>query len=212
VLRLLVDETVGERVLSPHASAFLTAHSSLCIEWMQQTSLAGGKRADADLVLQYAPARSVGARVQKLGVQRLLTCAAPQYVRERGVPHHPRDLVQQGHEGIVASDGPSGLSGWRFAEGDRRLNIGVHSRAVVPSISTALTLALGGAGVVQIPECWGVAYVRSGQLIRLLPDWEESLHLWAIQPRGAQDLEIASLLRFIRKLVDMGAPERGCYY
>jgi DNA-binding transcriptional LysR family regulator len=83
-------------------------------------------------------------------------------------------------------------------------------RAIVPSLSTALTLTLGGAGVTQLPEYWGIGHVRSGRLVRLLPEWEAGLHLLAFEPRGGCSPHAAALLRYARTLIDMGGLRRSC--
>jgi DNA-binding transcriptional LysR family regulator len=207
-LRLVVDETVGELILKPHVAAFLTAHPSLSIEVIQRAWSSGGKRHDVDLALQYVPALSAMAGAEKLGEQRLLTCAAPQYLRERGLPHHPRDLDR--HEGVVVSYNTAASSPWKFADCTQDLNVEIRKRAVVPSLSAALALTLGGAGVSQIPACWGIGYVRSGKLVRLLPEWEASLHLLTFEPRGGRSLHAASLLRYAQTLIEMGAPTGPC--
>lgn len=203
-LRFLVDETVGELILKPQIAAFLLAHPSLAVEFRQHSWAS----ADVDLVLQYAPASSTPVGATRLGGQKLLTCASSQYLRERGLPQHPLDLSRHRHEGIVVSENSKAASTWKFVDGDKRLNVEIKKRAVTSSFSMALALALGGLGVAQIPECWGIGYVRSGRLVRLLPDSEESLHLFAIEPRQGHNPHAAALLGFARTLIEMGAPTR----
>jgi DNA-binding transcriptional LysR family regulator len=207
-LRVLIDETVGELVLKPQIAAFLLAHPSLAIEFRQHSWACGGTSEDVDLILQYAPASSTPVGVARLGGQKLLTCASSRYLRERGLPQHPLDLSRHRYDGIVVSENSTAPSAWNFVDGAKKLNVEVKRRAVTPSFSMALALALGGAGVAQIPECWGIGYVRSGRLVRLLPDSEESLHLCAIQPRHGHNPHVAALLRFARALVEMRAPTR----
>jgi DNA-binding transcriptional LysR family regulator len=209
-LRFLADETVGELILKPQIAAFLSAHPSLSIEFRQRAWTPGVTSADADLVLQYVPALSAPVGAEKLGEQRLLTCAAPQYLRERGLPHHPLDLRRHRHEGLVVEDNSTAAPAWKFVNSTQILNVETRKRAIAPSLSAALALTLGGAGVSQIPECWGIGYVRSGKLVRLLPDWEASLHLLALRPRDARSPHTAALLRFARALIEMGAPMRPC--
>jgi DNA-binding transcriptional LysR family regulator len=90
------------------------------------------------------------------------------------------------------------------------LTVEPGKRATAPSLSMALALSLGGAGVSQMPECWGIGHVRSGRLVRLLPEWEASLNLFAVEPRSKGNPNAQALLRFVRTLVDMGAPVRPC--
>jgi DNA-binding transcriptional LysR family regulator len=188
----------------------MAAHPSLSIEFQQHAWTPDGSCPDVDVALQYAPALSAPANAAKLGVQRLLTCAAPHYLRERGVPQHPLDLERHRHEEVVVSSDNLAPSSWEFANRIESVSVAIQKRAEVPSLSAALTLALGGAGVVRIPECWGTGFVRSGALIRLFPDWETILNLIAIELGGKCSPYTADLLRLTRNLVEMGAPARLC--
>jgi DNA-binding transcriptional LysR family regulator len=188
----------------------MAAHPSLSIEFQQHAWTSDGSCPDVDVALQYAPALSAPANAAKLGVQRLLTCAAPHYLRERGVPQHPLDLERHHHEVVVVSRDNLAPSSWKFADSTESVSVAIQKRAEVPSLSAALALALGGAGVSQIPECWAIGHVRSGRLVRLLPEWEASLNLLAFEPRSRRNSNTQALLRFVGALIDMGAPGRPC--
>jgi LysR family transcriptional regulator, regulator for bpeEF and oprC len=168
-LRLLVDETAAELILKPHIAAFLATHPSLSVELQQRAWASADARRDVDLALQYAPSARASKGAIRLDAQGLLTCAAPQYLRGRGLPQHPLDLRRQQHDGVIVSDNAKSLSAWKFASGTEMLNVESGRRATAPSLSMALALTLGGAGVSQIPECWAIGHVRSGRLVRLLP-------------------------------------------
>jgi DNA-binding transcriptional LysR family regulator len=77
---------------------------------------------------------------------------------------------------------------------------------VTPSPSTALALAAAGAGLTQIPECWAIDYVRTGRLVRLLPEWEPSIHLRPVVRCDGSDTR--AFVRFIRTLLEAGGPGR----
>jgi DNA-binding transcriptional LysR family regulator len=207
-LRLLVDETVAELILRPHIAAFLVAHPSLCVELHQRAWASAEGCGDIDLALQYAPSARAPKGAVKLDEQRLLTCAAPQYLRGRGLPHHPSDLRRQRHDGVAVSNDLAAPCAWKFAHASQRLSIDIGPRATAASIPMALVLALNGVGISQIPECWGIGHVRSGRLVRLFPDWETSLHLLASLPRGEDNAGASALLRFVRTLIESGAPSR----
>jgi DNA-binding transcriptional LysR family regulator len=209
-LRLLVDETAAELILKPHIAAFLAAHPSLSVELRQRAWASEDARRDVDLALQYAPSVRAPKGAVQLDAQGLLTCAAPQYLRGRGLPQNPLDLRRQRHDGVVVSDNAKSRSAWKFASGTEMLNVESGRRATAPSLSMALALTLGGAGVSQIPECWAIGHVRSGRLVRLLPEWESSLNLFAFEPRSWRDSNAQALVQFVRTLIDLGAPGRPC--
>jgi DNA-binding transcriptional LysR family regulator len=207
-LRLLVDETFGELVLKPQLSAFLVAHPSLSVELLERSWKPGKLPTAVDLAFQHVSTRSLPARASSIGKQRLLTCAAPRYLREYGLPEHPRDLHGSRHKCIVVSDSFASAARLRFRTGARNLNVDISRRTTVPSVSTAFALTLAGAGVSQMPEIWSLNHIRSGALVRLLPDWEAILQLIALEPLSGANSAAAVFLRFARAIVEMGVRDR----
>lgn len=204
-LEILVDETVGELILKPHAAAFLAAHPHLSLGVRQHAFAPDAPCKDVDLVLQYAPASAAPPAVSMLGAQRLLTCASPQYLRARGVPSMPSDLRTQRHDAVIVSETAIPSPAWQFANLDHALRIEPQRCVTTPSLSSALALTLEGAGIARLPERWSIDQIRSGHLVRLLPEWEPSLHLLAYAPRGRRSPEADAFLRFVRTLLDTGA-------
>jgi DNA-binding transcriptional LysR family regulator len=204
-LRILADGTVNDLILEPHVTAFLSAHPSLSIALERRSMTGGHGRAGPDLILRYEPSASAGGGGDILHTQSLLTCAAPHYLRERGLPHHPRDL-RGISDALVVSDDPGAPLPWRFENAGQGLSIKPQIRAATPSPSTALALAVAGAGFTQIPECWAIDHVRTGRLVRLLPEWEPSIHLRPVTRSGGADAR--AFVRFIRTLLEAGGPGR----
>ena len=199
VLRILADETVNDLILEPHVTAFLSAHPSLSIALERRSTTS------PDLILRYEPSPPAGRGGDILHTQSLLTCAAPHYLRERGLPHHPHDL-RGISDALVVSDDPGAPLLWRFENAGQRLSVKPHIRAVTPSPATALALAAAGAGFAQIPQCWAIDHVRTGRLVRLLPEWEPSIHLRPVMRRGGTDAR--AFVRFIRTLLEAGGAGR----
>lgn len=116
-------------------------------------------------------------------------CASPTYLRQRGVPHKPQDLVN--HLGVapaVAGQRREIMLHWCGAgpppEGVGALAVDVASAAVATShIDTMLALGLAGAGVVGLPSFVACHALHAGQLQRVLPQWRSTvLHLYAAMP------------------------------
>ena len=202
-LEILADETVSEMIVKPHAAAFLAAHPHLSVGFRQRAFAPDASCEGVDLVLQYAPAAAALPGAATLGAQRLLTCAAPSYLRARGVPNTPAELCAQRHDAVIVSE--TQPRAWQFANPSRAVDVAPRRRVTAPSLSAALALALGSAGIARLPECWAIGLVRSGRLVRLLPDREPRLHLLARTPHGGRHPGAGAFLRFIRTLLDTGA-------
>jgi DNA-binding transcriptional LysR family regulator len=107
--------------------------------------------------------------------------ASPKYLAEHGTPPAPEALME--HEGLRVRSRDGEPMPWRLQRA------GAHWEGVPPGRATAnspellLRMALSGAGIAVVSEHFAVRYVASGELIRVLPDWNvASVDLWAVFP------------------------------
>jgi DNA-binding transcriptional LysR family regulator len=92
-------------------------------------------------------------------------CAAPGYLRDRGTPRTPRDLLQ--HDCILFTPlAPRGR--WTFRSGGRTVEIAVRGRLVVNSLPLARDAAMRGLGIVRAPEALVAEGVAAKELVEVL--------------------------------------------
>ena len=104
-------------------------------------------------------------------------CASPAYLRRRGVPSHPRELLQ--HACLCVRENDEDVTLWRYRSGGRAP--AARGRADAVRVSPAFTSndgevvrnwALAGLGITLRSE-WDVApFVRRGRLQRILTTWD----------------------------------------
>lgn len=107
---------------------------------------------------------------RKIASNRRYLCASPDYLRKYGIPQTPADL--QHHKCIVIHQTNATYGTWYLSNGTVDETVKVRGAVVSNDGEAAVTLALRGLGVIERSE-WHVApYIRSGQLLLVLPDWE----------------------------------------
>lgn len=110
----------------------------------------------------------VGVRVS--APFRFVVVAAPSYLARRGVPGHPRELVE--HECIGWRGPTSGvLYRWEFERRGRELAIQVPSAIVTTDTEVALRAAVDGLGLAYLDELTVEPFVRAGRLRVVLDDF-----------------------------------------
>ena len=118
--------------------------------------------------------------VRKLAPSRLVVCAAPAYLKERGKPREPGDLAK--HNCLCTSLLPWGDE-WRLAgkRGEVRVAVGGSFRSNNAEMLRAA--ALDGIGIAVLPT-WAVAEpLRAGALRRVLDAWEPPAStIYAVYP------------------------------
>jgi DNA-binding transcriptional LysR family regulator len=103
--------------------------------------------------------------------QRLVTAASPDYIRTRGTPLHPRDLL---NHACLRHRFPGGASPpWVFEREGEAVRVDPAGRLIVSTISPDLELhaALAGHGIVYLFEDWLAGHVHSGALVVILDAW-----------------------------------------
>lgn len=129
---------------------------------------------------------SAGLVARRIGVQKLVVCAAPAYLSEHGRPRRLAELG--GHEVILY--GRAGWSkAWNFldAQGEAR-DLRWNSRIRLDDIEAIANAALAGEGLAWLPGWLIAEHLRSGALVRVLESetsrdfdvhavWPQSRHL-----------------------------------
>ncbi|MCC9623055.1 LysR family transcriptional regulator [Thalassospira sp. MA62] len=133
---------------------FTERRSNLIDEGIDLVVRIGALEDDADLM------------ARKLGRQRLLICASPDYLKANGTPAEPDDLIR--HDCIY---GPRnrGHAAWLFSNPDgRRFSHAIQPRFELSDGEAMLDAALAGCGVAQLPAWLIHEHVKTGRLVTVL--------------------------------------------
>lgn len=92
--------------------------------------------------------------------------AAPRYLAERGEPGKPEDLAQHDCMGMISA------GNWTLISGEAVRQIAVGSRFHLNNVGMIKRLSTLGMGVILVPEEIVTDEVATGQLRRVLPQWQ----------------------------------------
>lgn len=106
---------------------------------------------------------STSVVAHKLSTFRRALVASPTYLRRRGTPKHPEELMR--HELLVHTQAAQSFTRWQFSRGDERVEIQPPARLKSSSPVVLREWAQSGAGIALIPDWF------SGELTRVLVDW-----------------------------------------
>ncbi|QOT79368.1 LysR family transcriptional regulator [Cupriavidus basilensis] len=122
-----------------------------------------------DLVLRIGEQPSSSLIGTRIGLLREVVCASPAYLKQRGAPEKPEDLLS--HD-CVTYEGYAVGSNWEFLSKGRPLKIEVPSRLVVNSVEAAVVAAAQAAGIARVASYQIEELVKSGSLKMLLEAFE----------------------------------------
>lgn len=207
-LRISAPVTFGVCSLMPFVTGFLREHPQVEIDLQLTDRFVDLVEEGVEVAFRIGPLVTSGMTARPLAPYRLLACASPQYLVERGVPQVPADLQHHECLGYAYWSRPADRE-WVFQQGPRIERVPVSSRLHVNESNALLSAALDGFGIVLGSDALLEPALRSGALIQVLADYEapsRPMHLLYTANRQ----RTAKLRRFVEAAVErFGAASRG---
>ena len=168
-LRVALPSSFGVREIIPVMPGFLARHPSLNVSMLMSDQRHDTIKEGVDVALRLGELADSSATARLIGRTQRMVVASPTYLKARGTPKTPSDLVA--HAAIV---GPAGTSAgtWSFKKDGQSVLARINSRLTVSVNEAAIAAAVAGIGIVTT-ALWGCrAELASGSLVQVLPDWK----------------------------------------
>jgi DNA-binding transcriptional LysR family regulator len=206
-LRVQIHRTFAHFLEGVRLREFLEAHPELELELITRDQLGDLVSEGFDVAIHIGKPPVSSLVVRKLWDTRIVTVAAPSYLKRHKHPATPQDLVTDRHILIDYRDPETGRPfEWEFHRGRRIVKIPTHGRIIVSDIITMHSLCLAGYGIVQVMENAVSRLLRQGKLIDLFPDWpDERFPFYAVYPsRKHLPAKTRAFLDFVISLPSSG--------
>ncbi len=172
-LRLNVPVSAARFFLQPLVDEFLRAYPDLTLDIVVDNNFVDVVASGCDAGIRYGERLEQDMIAVPIGprTQRFAVAAAPAYLARRGVPDHPRDLLQ--HACLRGKFLSGTVYPWEFERGGQSLTVEPSGPLIVtPTVADlAVSAAVAGHGVIYLFEEWLAPYIASGQLQPVLQDW-----------------------------------------
>jgi Transcriptional regulator len=140
-----------------------------------------------DLAVRFGepPVSTLIAR--KLLDTRILTVAAPSYLKKYGHPVAPTDLESGRHVCIKFRDPLTGYPfSWEFHRKRKKIVVTPRGPLTVNDVGTLHSVCIAGQGIAQILALGAEPLLTHGRLVELFPDWGDEVYpLYALYPSPA---------------------------
>jgi len=159
----------GRLHVSPLMSLYLKTYPDVSAELRLSDRMVNMVDEGVDLSVRigHLPDSSVVARA--VGDMRRVVVASPRYLKSRGVPRVPADLVS--HD-LIQFTGLSSLSDWRFAQKGRDVRIPHHSRYLTNNADAAIRHAENDGGLTMVLAYQVADAIKARRLKIVLADHE----------------------------------------
>ncbi|GMT99492.1 LysR family transcriptional regulator [Corallococcus caeni] len=116
-----------------------------------------------DAAVRLGDLKDSGLIALKVGTVRRVLVASPRYVKRRGTPRSPAELIR--HE-LIAFENLDATNEWRFGEKEKPVR--VQPRLILNSADTAIAAAERGMGIARTLSYQVADAVLAGRLVLLL--------------------------------------------
>lgn len=182
-LKVNAPMSFGYLHLAPALPDFLAACPEIEVEMAMNDRTVDLIEEGFDVAVRIGRLSDSSLVARKLAPMRLVVCASPAYLAEKGTPATPADLKH--HECLLYSNEPAPEE-WRFAtpEGNAWAAT-VHGRLCANNGDTLRIAALRGLGLVRLPTFIVGRDLQAGTLVSVLADYvAQDSGLYAVYPEA----------------------------
>jgi len=182
-LRVCAPVTFGRLHVAPKLGAFLDAHPKLRLELIMDDRRINLLEENIDIALRLGALADSTLTARRIGQTQRMIVAIPDYLRRRGEPRTPADLV--GHEAVAYTQQAAASDEWRVRSGTTEISVRVPSRLAFSAAEGLREGVLAGLGLAIAPRWMFSPELESGAVVPILRDWSlPPVDLWAVHPAG----------------------------
>ena len=148
---------------------FLDAHPKVRLEFVLNDARADLVAEGIDVALRAGKVSEPTLVARRIGSNRAFLVASPSYLAERGTPASVDELPL--HD-CLAVQPATGRTVWRLEGPEGPTEVQVTGRFYANAAHVLLKASVAGLGIVLLPEMMTASYLRSGQLVEVLPGHE----------------------------------------
>lgn len=180
LLKVNVPVTFGLLHLAPLWAEFMELHPKVMLDVTLADRVVDLVEEGFDMAVRIARLPSSSLISRRIASTRMVLCASPTYLRQRGTPIHPMELVD--HD-VMAYSLLSTGENWEFTGPDGAVSVRVRPRMRTNSGDSCRVAALRHKGIVLQPSFLVGPDLLAGTLVELMPEYRSLvLGVYAVYP------------------------------
>ncbi|MDB4213664.1 LysR family transcriptional regulator [Octadecabacter sp.] len=193
---------LGRAQIVPLLDGFMYQHPDIVVDLTLSDGYIDLVGRGIDLALRYGELSDSTMKSRKLGTNRRLICASPEYLLRNGTPEHPDDLAH--HNCLIMRFGGQTDQDWVFVIDGKQRNCRVYGNRIADGGDVIRRWCLDGYGLALKSE-WDVqSDLATRTLISVLDDFApQPSALQMVYPAGAvQPRRVRALMDYLSGTLD----------
>jgi DNA-binding transcriptional LysR family regulator len=180
-LRIATTVAFGKAQLLPVLSPFLERYPELHVALDLTDRRVDLTEARHDIAIRFSEQiEDATMMARKLATNDRVVCAAPAYIEAHGAPNTPAELAEHNCLRVSTVDG---WNDWHFGGGTNEVSFRAEGNFEANSSDGVYHAALAGIGIARLSTYLVGPDLRSGRLVRLMPDHSaEKADIFAVYP------------------------------
>lgn len=182
LLRVNAPVAFGRLHVAPLLPRFLEAFPEISIELTVNDRFVDLVEEGVDLALRIGELADSSLIAKRLAPNRRVVCAAPAYLKARGMPAHPGELKRHN---CMTYTYRTNRHDWRLEKDGQTEQVTVSGNLETNYAEVLMSAALAGSGIVLLPMWLAGPQLASGELVEVLPAWRaQDSAIYAVYPHA----------------------------
>ena len=156
---------VGRRLIAPQVPGFIEKYPEVAIRLRLTDRNVDLTTEGLDLAFFLGQPEDSNLRIRKIADVERVLCAAPEYIKTRGMPETGQDLINDGHECLNLRFPGASEFQWRLMTEEGPQRFGVSGRFESDDGDVLINWALDGNGIALKPIFEVADHLTSGRLV-----------------------------------------------
>jgi DNA-binding transcriptional LysR family regulator len=176
-IRINAPAPAVDHILCPLVFSFMRAFPDVKVEIVSDAAIVDIVERGFDAGVRFGKQVEEDMIAVPLGPPlRYAIVASPDYLRRRGNPRTPHDLVR--HDCIRRRFPGGTLATWNFEKAGEALEVTPGGRLTLGSAHQELQAAAAGQGIAHVFDDYVRVHLERGDLVEVLRDWSPKLPSW----------------------------------
>ncbi|MEP3199984.1 MAG: LysR family transcriptional regulator [Lentilitoribacter sp.] len=190
-LHISIPSFTADHTLLPAIWEFAQRHKSVDFVIDASDTLVDLTRDGFDLAIRFGSLEASAMKARKIGTFNVITFCAAAYLENNTAPETPQQLSKLAYVSLGAK-----LKQHTFYQGKSKVAFTPSNEQVeINSVEHVLQAVKSGLGYSYLPESVCEEGLKSGELVKLIPNWEiKPFGIYAVRPKDARATDLSAKL------------------